>query len=84
MKSSKNSCRGKSIDSEASIDDACAALRQAITSVGSADAFPIPLNAPYINFIDDALMLSYVNKQDIEDLLNREWATTPMMHVYIE
>ena len=83
--SSKNRCKRKSVDSRASIDDACAMLRQAVTCLQNDDVFTVPLTAPYINFNDDdAPMMSFVSKEDITDLLDRSWVSSPMIHVYIE
>ena len=73
------------MDNCASTEDACDMLRQTITRATNNDVFQVPLTAPYINFHDDnAPMISYVSKEDVIDLLDRAWVSSPMIHVYIE
>ena len=73
------------MDIPETLNDACDMLRQAITSVPNDAVFEVSLTAPYINFHDvNAPMMSFVSKEDVTDLLNRAWVSTPMFHVYIE
>lgn len=62
-------------------EENCVLLREALSATDN-DTFTIILKAPYINTLSDRT--TYIGRQDVEEFLDFNKATSPMMYFYVE